>query len=639
MKTLISHQQKSKNNSESPPILLESGPTMVKSNVSDPMEQKDSIPKQIFKPSLVLPKTIRKKKEKLSVMQESAPPIKEKTLKDKSCSSKKSIQKQKSTKILDQDSTGKDQVLIPFWNQYTKEISQQLWSPIGTDFVDLGTNSLNGSSKRLMSNSWFSARILHKKTPLKNSQKTFLQSQLSLLQEIMVSEQDNIDVKETKKKKALQKKLEKIAMKQSLETSEETEIRLKKEILKKEKDEKTLKNKELKKEKTLLKGKEYYDPCTKEKAEKSIKIQVYFTPEQIKILNKWFGVTRYIYNKCLTELNINETATLKELRSKFINVDNYNTPETRWMLEYNYDLRDEALRDLLKNKNSNLAKGKKFKLKYKSKKNDTQQSISILSKHWNKNGFFGTIFNPSKIKTNETLPEFLPYSSRLIKTTTGKYFICMPLPLGDNQTKMENKETSVIFIDPGSKCFITGYDPSGKLIVWGENDVGRIGRLLHYRRKLRSKISTEKTSKKRKRMRIADLRIGEKIDNLVQDLHKKLAKWLCENYTHVFLPRLNFHTMKKLYKKEKSKIATLSHCAFSDRVSWKSREYNCRVFEVQEDYTSKTCSNCGFLKGPKDIIKDRTFVCDSCDCVFDRDMNASKNIMLKYLSKIESRDY
>ena len=47
-----------------------------------------------------------------------------------------------------------------------------------------------------------------------------------------------------------------------------------------------------------------------------------------------------------------------------------------------YDIRDEAMNDLLKSYSTNFAaKRTKFKIKFRSKK-DRQQSIAILSKHW-----------------------------------------------------------------------------------------------------------------------------------------------------------------------------------------------------------------------------------------------------------------
>ena len=116
-------------------------------------------------------------------------------------------------------------------------------------------------------------------------------------------------------------------------------------------------------------------------------------------------------------------------------------------------------------------------------------------------------------------------------------------------------------------------------------------------------------------------------------MHKKLAKWLCENYSKIYIPRLNFHKMKKLNSKEKAKMASLNQCAFVDRLIWKSREFKCKIYEVPEDYTSKTCSNCGSLKTE---LKGRTYNCKCCNKIFDRDINASKNIMLRYLTEKSS---
>ncbi|RHZ62220.1 hypothetical protein Glove_341g17 [Diversispora epigaea] len=45
-------------------------------------------------------------------------------------------------------------------------------------------------------------------------------------------------------------------------------------------------------------------------------------------------------------------------------------------------------------------------------------------------------------------------------------------------------------------------------------------------------------------------------------------------------------------------------------------------------YTSKTCGNCGFIK--KNLGESKTFRCDSCDLVIDRDVNGARNILLKH---------
>lgn len=133
-------------------------------------------------------------------------------------------------------------------------------------------------------------------------------------------------------------------------------------------------------------------------------------------------------------------------------------------------------------------------------------------------------------------------------------------------------------------------------------------------------------------MRIAGLRIGEKIRDLVEEMHKKLVKWLCENYSKIFLPRLNFHNFKKLNRVSKAKMAAYSHCCFSNRLLDKTREYpGTEMIEVNESFTSKTCSDCGNQK--KDLGNKDTYNCKECGLKIGRDINASKNIMLRYFSK------
>jgi IS605 OrfB family transposase len=472
-------------------------------------------------------------------------------------------------------------------------------------------------------------------------------------------EQGCIEEKKTEKALKRQQKFDNFSDAKKLEIQEKTENKKLKSIevakakavskgklyeSSEEKAAKKLKNKEIKiekeKHKCAKKGIEYVVPEIKGKAECSRRIRIYYSQDQAKIVKSLIGVSRWVYNKGLDYLKrINPDAGLQELRDKICANENYLV-ENKWMLETRedlggrknseFDLRDEALRDLMKNMKSSKAKGGKFQLKYKSKK-DPCQSLSVLGKKWNKGdkSFYKPIFNP-KIKSSETLPKTLNYDSRLLITQTGKYYLCVPEPLvikRDNQAP----QGSMIFIDPGSKNFITCYDPEGKIITWGKRDVGRLARLFHYKNKLSSKLSKITNMNKKKRMKKAVLRMNENIRNLVSDLHKKLSKWLCSNYSNIFIPRLNFHKMSKLKKINKQKIAALSHCAFLDRLKFKTREYpGCNVLEVNESYTSKTCSGCGYQN---DKLRNKdVFDCKSCDLKIGRDANAAKNIMLRYFS-------
>ena len=55
------------------------------------------------------------------------------------------------------------------------------------------------------------------------------------------------------------------------------------------------------------------------------------------------------------------------------------------------------------------------------------------------------------------------------------------------------------------------------------------------------------------------------------------------------------------------------------------REYSCNVIEVNEAYTSKTCSKCGKLQN---IGSKKIFRC-KCGLEMARDLNGARNIFLK----------
>ena len=548
---------------------------------------------------------------KLFVMQEFLQTIKKRILLDKLNYFGKLFLKRKSSQTSVLALILKEKDLQPFWTKSTLEMSQKLWLPTRTDCVDLDLNSSNGFLKNQTQNSWFSIRLQVRKD-LKdlldqtNSQKIYLQSQLSLSQETMGIDLQNTENKEKTKKKKNNKS---------------------------RKNRKTKKNKNKKNSEDLL---------------ASIKLRIYPDPEQKLILNRWFGTSRFIYNKSLNyikeEFNkkqrkSSDILNIKDLRSKLINDSNY-TNENKWLLEIPYDVKDESLRDLVKNYSSNFAKKTSFQIRHKKRKDGN--SLNVLSKHWNKkSGMYSKIFT-NNLRCERKLPVNLDYTSRIIRDDLGNYFICIP-SLRKKEEK-ENKETVLSYdnqvnkttsIDPGVRTPLTCFDPTGKIIKFGSNDLAHLFRLFHYKNKLQSLITKTKNHSQRYKYKKALIRLTQKINNLVQDSHRKISLWLCQNYNTIIIPKLNFHNFKQMSKKNRTKMSLWSHCAFVDRLVDKSKEFlNCKVIIVQEDFTSKTCGNCGFIK--KDLGKAETFNCDKCSLCIDRDTNGSRNIFLKYLTEHQS---
>ena len=241
-------------------------------------------------------------------------------------------------------------------------------------------------------------------------------------------------------------------------------------------------------------------------------------------------------------------------------------------------------------------------------------------------------------------------------------------------------------LDPGVRTFQTCYDPSGLVVEWGKRDVERIYRLCYRYDRLRSRWS-EEDAQRRQQNRRTWIKLSEKgvqqrkekqrqnmdcqrpwrrnrkqgderqkqkirnwkraghrmllrIQNIVDDLHKKMANWLCRSYRVILLP--SFRTSQMLWNKDGKRplrrktaraMATWAHYRFKQRLLNKAREFPwCRVIICDEHHTSKTCGRCGAIHNG--LGSNKEFKCPQpdCDFVLDRDINGARNILIRYLT-------
>lgn len=157
----------------------------------------------------------------------------------------------------------------------------------------------------------------------------------------------------------------------------------------------------------------YKEPSTKIDL-KAQKLRIYPTREQKLILNKFFGAARWVYNKSLNSIKTKQSKISKnELCSKFVHNKNFIN-ENKWMNEIPYEVRNDSLRDLLKNYKSNFSKNKdttsSFDMKFKSKKSPCH-SLCWQKRFWNnKSGYFKPF---KEIKCEQILPLKLEHDARI----------------------------------------------------------------------------------------------------------------------------------------------------------------------------------------------------------------------------------
>jgi putative transposase len=282
------------------------------------------------------------------------------------------------------------------------------------------------------------------------------------------------------------------------------------------------------------------------------------------------------------------------------------------------------------------------------------------------------------IRAREPLPLQLMHDSRLVRTRLGEFYLCIPThntadaratpvmvpdAMGDEsqipssaaqqQERMASakQQLRVCSMDPGVRTFQMLFDTSGMMIEVGSGDLQRLYRLCKAADELQSRCDakqpTDQTrfvlaSRKRYRLRRARLRIYEKIRRLVKEVHCKLVSFLVRSYDVVLLPTFESSRMavrkgRKLNSRTARGMLTWSHYSFKQRLLSKARALGdrCKVVIVDESFTSKTCTRCGWVH--QKLGGNKVFKCQRCALVINRDYNGARNILLKNASNFALR--
>ncbi len=386
---------------------------------------------------------------------------------------------------------------------------------------------------------------------------------------------------------------------------------------------------------------------------KTRKIRVYPADEhQRKILPQWFGTARWIFNQCLDHVKKDLAKPTRSggLREAVLNDGNYKNTTNAWVLETPRDVRAGAYQDLIDAYSSNFAKQRvnpahKFEVKCRSKK-VAQERIYIDKRRYSRGVIYPSKFGNMPLCSTEPLPDKLEHDAHLIRTRLGHYYLCITVSQHriEKQDPLSLDALRVAAIDPGVRTPHTLYDPSGKLMEFGKNSVGRLYRLCYYLDQLRSKIDLlpkEKSShRKRWRMRKAWHRASLRIHNLVEEYHRQVVHYIVSHYDVILLPALETSSLinrktRKLTSKAARAMVTWSHYRFRQRLLWKCHTHSCKVVVCGEAYTSKTCGRCGWLH--QTLGRAKVFTCGQCGLIIDRDANGARNILLKNASRFGFR--
>jgi putative transposase len=378
----------------------------------------------------------------------------------------------------------------------------------------------------------------------------------------------------------------------------------------------------------------------------SKKVRLNPSPEIANQLRKWFGCVRVTYNWALGCIKKNPKEYKKTdtiwLRKRFINECNI-PKDKRFLLDTPKHVRDTAIKDLTLAFETNFTKGGSFDIKFRSKK-EGNQSITIpydAIKQWNKAE--GEIkMYPSYLKNkilfhtrkNQKTPDTIQHDCKLLLDQLGRFYLSIAYhePACENQTG----KGEWCSIDPGVRTFLTIYSPTyGNCFKIGDRDISRIYRLCKHLDNLSSLRDLETRKQNKKQKTVALLRLRNKIRNLVDEVHKKAVAFLVTQFQHIIIPPFEVGNMikrvdRKIRKPTVRKMVCWSHYRFRQRLLFKSNLRGVSIYVKGEEYTSKTCTNCQFVR--QDLGGSKTYHCPCCGLVADRDICGARNIFLKNIS-------
>lgn len=415
------------------------------------------------------------------------------------------------------------------------------------------------------------------------------------------------------------------------------------------------------------------------------------TPAQRRILRSYLGAYRYTYNemvsiykdrpRCQELFGLDRPPSTQDARESVMERVN-ETPTLAWVKGVPYNLRELAPREYASATKvaAKLRSGGHggFEMRYKSLKRDRIQTIPLGARcvflshqgvkifprvnrehfAWKGKPFHGskkrvaalrqlieTDPSPSKHGTHPPMQCKLVYDKG-----TREYAIHVPMHRQQlwakpvDATHTENQgcvDYKAIALDPGVRTFLCGYSPDGTIIEFGAGDAGRLCRLSAMIDKLTSRLTdTNVRHHERQRLRRVRFRVHSKIQHLVAEMHWKSADYLCRHYDVILLPTFGTQPMvkrvrsgkrrhRKINRNTARKMLMMSHYRFRLRLLHKARQWGRAVIIVNEAFTSKTCTGCGWRNDTLD--RSRVFHCDQCHLHVGRDINGARNILLRNL--------
>ena len=255
------------------------------------------------------------------------------------------------------------------------------------------------------------------------------------------------------------------------------------------------------------------------------------------------------------------------------------------------------------------------------------------------------------VKMTERLRFIGKVNGVVISQQGNKYFASFSIQIAEEEYKRthpkacSDKANRKAGIDLGIKSALILSDgvavENPKPLKKNLRIIKRISRQLDKRTHARTKQERLEGKKKSNNYRKLSVKLSNaqrKVADIRRDFIQKATTILTTHYAHIALEDLNVKGMTRNHRLAQS-VSDVSFGELCRQIEYKSQLNGVKVSKAGRFYpSSKTCSICGNIK--QDLgLSDRTYHCDKCGAVIDRDYNASLNLLSLIIRKQIGADY
>lgn len=361
------------------------------------------------------------------------------------------------------------------------------------------------------------------------------------------------------------------------------------------------------------------------------KVRLFPTTEQLQQLFKSAGTKRWVYNWTLGKQQENyknggQFISNGDLRKELTQLK--KTEEYVWLNDVSNNVAKQAVKDACEAYKRFFKKQSGFP-KFKSKKKDMPSfyNDNMKLKVKKKSVLLEKI---GWVKIKEQLPLDCKYYKPTV-SYDGKYWY---LSVGIEQEKQDNHLTNdTVGIDVGIKDLAIC---SNGMTFKNINKTKKVKKIEKKLRRLQRKVSNkyEMNKKGESYQKTSNIK---KLEKQIRLVYRKL-NGIRKNHTHqatnkivktkpskIVMETLNIKGMMKNKHLSKA-IQKQNLYEFKRQLKYKCEFNGIEFVEADKWYpSSKTCSECGHVKKQLSL-SERTYICEECGCIIDRDFNAAVNL-------------